>query len=102
MFPPKVTSDPQELLNNIWSCVQAAGPVFTQNARCAPKGDSYECSLQLAPGNLTPAVQKTLTSLMRAYAKESGWKVERLGIRKGHVDLLVAASKAASSASKNL
>jgi hypothetical protein len=90
------------MLNNLWACVQAAGPVFTQNARCVPKDDSYECSLQLAPGNLTPAVWKSLSSLMRAYAKESGWRVSRLALKKGHVALGIAASKAESSASKNL
>jgi hypothetical protein len=100
VLSPKVTTNPQELLNSMWSCVQAAGPVFTENARCLPNGDSYECSLQLAPGNLTERVQKTLTSLMRAYAKESGWKVERLSIKKGYLALAISPSKAESNLSK--
>jgi hypothetical protein len=100
MFPPVKTADPQELLNNLWGCVQAAGPVFTQSARCAPKDDSYECSLQLAPGSLTPAVWTALTGLMRAYAKESGWKIERLSRKKGHIALGISLSSASSSTSK--
>ena len=100
VFPPSKTEDPQELLNNLWSCVQTAGPVFTQNARCSPKDDSYECSLQLAPGNLTPAVWAALTGLMRAYVKESGWKVERIARKKGHVALGISMSSASSSTSK--
>ncbi len=96
MCPP----DPQELLNNLWGCVQAAGPIFTQNARCAPKGNSYECSLQLAPGNLTSEVWTALTGLIRAYAKESGWKVERLALKKGHIALDISLSSASSSRSK--
>jgi hypothetical protein len=94
--------DPQELLSNLHSYVQSAGPVFTQNAQCRPVGESYECSLQLAPGNLTEAVQKTLTSLARAYVRESGWKVERLGIKKSYLALSISLSKAASKVSKNL
>lgn len=88
------------MLNNLWSCVQSAGPVFTENARCKPVGESYECSLQLAPGNLTPAVYTSLTSLMRAYARESGWKVDRLSLKKGYLALSISPSKAASSTSK--
>jgi hypothetical protein len=101
VFPPTETADAQELLNNMWSCVQAAGPVFTSNARCIPKDASYECSLQLAPGNLMPSVWSSLTSLMREYAKESGWKITRLALKKGHVALAISPSSASSNKSKN-
>jgi hypothetical protein len=106
VFPPKPTPNYNELLNNLVQSVGRAGPVFTGNATQAPDGEGYRFTLQLLPGVIsnTPVgerVQKYLAQYMRAYARESGWRVKAVSFKRGYVAFAVAPSRARSSASRN-
>jgi hypothetical protein len=82
--------------------VQSAGAIFGHEMRCEPSGEGFECALSLAPGELLPATHKALTSLMREYVRESGWKTTRLSLKRHYIALGISPSRAASSTSKNL
>lgn len=88
--------------------VQRAGPVFTGQTTLRPEGEGYLLTLQLAPhafnkNDVGARVQKTLGSYIRSYLRENGWRVKNASFKKTYFELFAApaASKAASSASKN-
>lgn len=104
MFPPTPTSDPYELLNNMWLSVQRGGEAFAADAYVEPNEQGYRAQLKLTYG-LGDSVRKTLGEYMRSYARASGWQMN-LHFTKHHALLELkparARSKAASSSSKNL
>ena len=101
MFPPTPTTNPHELLNNMWLSVSRAGPAFTENAKVIPRDGVFECVLYMAPGGITPNVKKHLTTYMRQYVRASGWRVKSLRFTPRYAALLIASSSDASRASKN-
>jgi len=100
VFPPKRTSDPQEMLHNMWASITRGGEVFTQDARCIPKNDSFECVFYLAPDGVSKDARVPLTKYMRRYAQASGWKMQTPRFTKRYVVFEIASSRAASSFSR--
>ena len=93
------------MLNNLYTTVQRAGPVFTGHATLHLEGEGYRITLQLLPhafnqNEIGTKVQKTLGGYIRALLREQGWRVKTGRFKKGYFELEVAASKAASSASQ--
>lgn len=101
----KTTSSATELLNNIFTTVQRAGPVFTGNATLNTDGEGYHFTLQLVPGAFNKnevglKAQKALGGFLRAYLRDNGWRIKAASFKRSYVELFVAASKAASSSSQ--
>lgn len=94
------------MLNNLYTTVQRAGPVFTGQATLRPGlPEGYHITLQLLPhafnqNEVGVKVQKTLGGYIRALLREQGWRVKTGRFKKGYFELEVAESKAASSASQ--
>ena len=93
------------LLNDLFSSVQRAGPVFTGQATLAPEGEGYKVTLQLAPGafnqnDVGARVQKALGGYIRAYLRESGWRTKGGSFKRGYFELCIAESRAESSSSQ--
>jgi hypothetical protein len=61
--------------------------------------EGYLCTLQLAPGGLTPEVKTSMTKYMKAYARASGWRMAAMKFKPGFIQFLISVSKAASSKS---
>ena len=91
----KPTTNPNELLNNLFFSVQRAGPVFTGQGRAVLQDKGYHVTLQLAPhafndNDVGRKVRAALGSYIRSYLKESGWRVKHAGFKKGYFELMAA------------
>lgn len=85
----------------MWASVQRGGEVFTPDARCIPQEDgSVTGVFYFAPGTLSADVKDSLRKYMQKYAKASGWNMRRLRMTNRYAAFEIAASKAASKASK--
>ncbi len=102
MFPPKRTSDPQEMLTNLWASIERGGPTFLPDGRLIPREKNFECVFYLAPGKMSPDTRDTLSRYIRGYAQASGWTVKWLRFRRTHAAFEIAASKAASRRSRKV
>jgi hypothetical protein len=95
------------MLNNLFSSVQRAGPVFTGNATLVPEGEGFHITLQLSHGafnrnEVGARTQKALNNYIREYLKGCGWRVKGASFKKNYLELFTAPSRAASSSSRNL
>jgi hypothetical protein len=101
VYPPKLTSSPDEMLNNMWLSVARAGPVFAENGRVIPReGDDIECVFYLAPGGVSKETRKPLEKYMRGYTRASGWSMKSLRFTNSYAAFVIAPSKALSKTSR--
>ena len=104
MPQPETTADPHTMLNNLWLSVSRGGEVFTADAQVVPREgkNDFMCRFYLQPGGVTPEVRKPLEKYMRGFALANGWKLTSVRFKKGYAELVMARSRAASRASRNL
>jgi hypothetical protein len=88
------------LLNNLWSSVQRAGPLFTDEADIVPMENKQMCFIRLVPGHIQAEVRTNLRRYIRRYAKESGWCLTDLRFARGYLAFNIELSSALSSASQ--
>jgi hypothetical protein len=89
--------------------VNRAGATFVGDVIGFPPTEAtprWQCLMRLVPGGLTPEVRSPFERLIRAHAKEHGWKVQQLRYTRSNVTFYVvpletASSSAASSLSKS-
>lgn len=73
MFPPKITSDPQQLVQNLWSSLNRVGEQFDDQCLMDPVGESgFNVTLKLRD-SLTPDSQAAIRAYVKSYVERSGW-----------------------------
>lgn len=88
MLPVQPTATPQEWLENMMPFVNRAGETFVGQVIGIPPTEftpHWMCLVRLVPGGLTEEVRKPFERLVRAHAKEHGWKVRKLSYSRSNV-----------------
>ena len=78
--------------------VNRAGATFIGDVIGIPPTEStpqWMCVMHLVPGGLTDEVRKPFERLIRAHAKENGWRVEKFGYTRRNVTFYLSAASSA-------
>jgi len=100
MFPPKVTSNPEQMLGNLCASLARAAENLSSGSYEPLDGGKFSASIRLLLP-MTDTMKSSASSYIREYAKASGWRVS---VRIGRDQVRIegkAASKPSSRASRN-
>lgn len=88
MFPPKPRNTAEEWVEDLWLSLQRAAPQWSDAADV--EMDEGKASVTLFLNDrLDSTYRKTVGRIIRDYAKEAGWKVEKI-LLKDYVVFFVA------------